>query len=132
MSAAGQLYPAAAVYRFKYYFFAGAAGVAGTAFVVAFAGATVFAFLLCFFTFAGAVVEAGLEEFAAGAGVLPVCAAINAVPATNKVVIRVFIKVVLLKGANNPLCRPFAFHSRRRPSCSRLHSYGRSPGCGGS
>jgi hypothetical protein len=43
------------------------------------------------------VVEAGLEEFAAGAGVLPVCAAINAVPATNNEVIRVFIKVVLLK-----------------------------------
>ena len=41
-SAAGQLYPAAGFYRFKYYFFAGAAGVAGTAFVVAFAGATSF------------------------------------------------------------------------------------------
>jgi hypothetical protein len=43
------------------------------------------------------VLEAGLEELAAGAGVLAVCAAISADPATNKVVIRVFIKVVLLK-----------------------------------
>jgi hypothetical protein len=51
---------------------------------------------LCFFTFAGAVVE---EEFAAGAGAL-VWAAISAVPASikmlNDVVIRVFIKVLLL------------------------------------
>jgi hypothetical protein len=68
-----------------------------------FAGATSFftAFLWCFFTFAGAVVEAGLDGFAAGAGVVPVWAAIRAVPATNNVVIRVFIDLILL-GCQQP------------------------------
>jgi hypothetical protein len=42
----------------------------------------------CFFTFAGAVVVA---ELAAGAGAVPVWAAISAVPASNNEVIRVFI-----------------------------------------
>ena len=56
------------------------------------AGSELAFFLWCFFTFAGAVVE---EELVAGAGVVPVWAAISADPASNMAVndevIRVFI-----------------------------------------
>ena len=70
------------------YFFAGA-GVVDEA-----AGAGLVAAL------AGAVVEGALEEPAAGAGAVPVCA-ISAPPASNNVVIRVFITLILL-GAFRP------------------------------